>query len=482
MADSAEPSNEQDILLGSKSPLRTLFSLSPGPFLFNVVCSLYGVIETLYFSKAFGDQSLAVLGAAFPMVVLTYIVPDFLVSGFSIQTGFLFGKKEPQEVAQMFVDYLRIAIILQVIYPLTIIFGAIPIAKMFGASDYLAEMSKQYLSPFCYSIFITLLFSLSSNLMQCSGHSYIYGIAQLGYQVLNLGIVSPVLLFVIKTPIWGSLLANQISQGVFGIALAIYIFNKDFEFKPTISMFFKPFGSSLRHGIKLGVPNLFDFFGRTVAPMLIQAYLAKAAKAEGIADPVLMVWGICNKIGYIVLMITLTINGAYIPAASYAFGSNKPQRLIQLTFHAMWISCISTGVLGVIIILYSRQISSIWSSDPEFLKAAEDILPIFHYTSFTQGFQILAQVFIMTQRRPIRASMMSIFAYGIPVFGFCALMYYTNPNDASRIIHGYNLADIWSVVFSLLFMYSPLMEQVNKSGASLCNIMVDHESEDMPSV
>ena len=49
---------EEDIRLGGKPPLQTVCLLSSGPLISQVTNSLYGIINTIWISKALGDSEL----------------------------------------------------------------------------------------------------------------------------------------------------------------------------------------------------------------------------------------------------------------------------------------------------------------------------------------------------------------------------------------------------------------------------------------
>ena len=458
-----QDNNSQDIELGSKKPLKTLLLLSIGPFLFNFVCSIYGFIETWYFSKAFGDTSLAILGAVFPMVIMASLFPSYIGSGYGIQTGYLFGQKKPQEAAQLYIDHLRICFIASILFGILIFYGTIPLCMALGASKELAEQGKLYMLPYGFGYFGTLLFTITCNLYLAVGKSGIFGLSQLGSSILNQGIIAPFLLFIIKTPIWGSLLSTQLSNGIFGLILTIPIFLKKTDYQPNLKMFIQPFSSETKTALIIGIPSLINVISRSCTPMLFQKYLTFAAKIQGISESVLMVWGINNKIQYAVMSFTYTFTAGYIPCASYAHGANRISRLLKLGIHGTWLSTLFTGILSLIIIFYVKNIASLWSKDINFLNTAESILPIFHYTIFLQGIQTMAETKVMTLQLPIRASMMSIFSYGLPIIIFSTLMFKIKNNNTEWICKSYNITDIWCSIMSIILIYNPIKNLWNEN-------------------
>jgi len=450
----------QDKELGSKKPISTLFSLAFGPFISSLVSSAYGFVETYYFTKAFGDSSLAVLGAVFPMVIVTSLFPPYLTAGYGVQTGYLFGQNRAKDVAQLYVDHLRIAIIVSILFAIIVFFFTEPLCIMLGASPELAKKGKEYLGPYGYGSVFSLVMSITCTLYLTTGRSTIYGAAQLGSAILNQGLIAPILLFVIKTPIWGSQLSTTLTSAIFAIWLTVPVFYKETEYRPSFSMFLKPFMPETKKAFIIGIPSLFDVLARSCTPMLVQSFLVSAARRKGNYNEVFMIWGVNNKIQFAVMLFTCTFTGSYIPSASYADGAKKNMRLLRLTFHAIWLSCGFTSILAILFIVFVRKVASIWSSDAKFLDTAAEILPIFHYTIPLQGFQTIAQTMVMVLQLPVRASVMSVFSYGIPIMVFSTMMYKIKNNDPAFIAYAYNITDIWSSIFSILCMLQPLSERL----------------------
>jgi len=457
--------NQQDLALGSKKPIQTLFGLSLGPFVTNLVNSAYGFIETFYFSKAFGDSSLAVLGAVFPMAIITGLLPPYLIAGYGVQLGYLFGQNRSRDVAQLYVDHLRIAILISVFFAVMVFFATEPLCILLGASPELAKKGKEYYAPFGYGSIFSLIMQLTCNLYLTLGKTNVYGAAQFGYALMNQGIVAPIMLFVLKTPIWGSQLSTAITNAIFALVLTIPIFSKKSDYQPSLGMFFKPFLPETRKAFIIGIPTLLDVMARLCTPLLVQAYLFSSAQRKGNYNEVLMIWGVNNKIQIAVMLLSYTFTASYIPSASYALGANNGIRMLRLTYHSIWISCACTIITAGTFIVFVRQISSIWSKDSLFLNAASEILPVFHYTIWLQGFQTIAQTMVIVMQLPIRASIMSVFSYGIPILLFSTLMYKIKNNSPAYIIYAYNLTDIWSTFFSFLCIINPIKLKLNGANA-----------------
>ena len=94
----------------------------------------------------------------------------YLLSCLSARISYLFGQKRNEECAQVFVDIIRISIImLNICKPLT---------KWFGADEHIQNMGFQYLIPITGLTIFYEMYQICCGLLQSEGLSWIYGVCQ----------------------------------------------------------------------------------------------------------------------------------------------------------------------------------------------------------------------------------------------------------------------------------------------------------------
>ena len=82
----------EDLRLGGSAPLKTIFKLSVGPLLSQVTNGLYGVITTIWISKACGDDGLSAVSTMNAFDGIGRAFGFFLAIAAATQVSYLYGK------------------------------------------------------------------------------------------------------------------------------------------------------------------------------------------------------------------------------------------------------------------------------------------------------------------------------------------------------------------------------------------------------
>ena len=124
-----ERMTEEDRRFGSKSPFITLMQLSLGPLLSRLSSTFQDAIDLFIIKKRFGTYGSGVVALSAMVRNMTIAFSIFMSYALMVQVSSLVGQKKTSDAAQLLVDSLRIAIIVDIIFPIIIYFSNIPILK-----------------------------------------------------------------------------------------------------------------------------------------------------------------------------------------------------------------------------------------------------------------------------------------------------------------------------------------------------------------
>ena len=367
--------------LGGSTPLLTVLILSIGPFISQSVQALYGMVNLYWVSKGIGDKGIEVFGAIYLLDFITIAFADYLMSSINIRLSYLFGETKVEECAQVFVDFVRISFLLSLLMPAIILPITKPVVEWFGAGKEISHMCFQYIIPTACFSFFTFLFMVICGLLQSEGHSIMFGIAQSSTLIINMILFCPLFLLVFKFGIWGASLATVISQLIVSVILAFLIFFGKFTVKPKLNMFIKKFSIETWEALKIGIASLLTYFAASLPEILLQKFLYTSAKHIGEYDTIVKAWGVIVKLFQLVCGTDDAIAIGFLPAASYAYGARRYNRILRLFFHSCWIGIIIAIIYTLFLIFFPRQISTIWSNDSDFLDKCQSMIPIVFFLS-----------------------------------------------------------------------------------------------------
>lgn len=443
--------------LGQSPPLPTIFVLSFGPFMSQTVQALYGIVNLFWVSKSIGSDGMEVIGAIFVVDFITLGFSTYLMTSIDIRVSYLFGEKSKvDECSQIFIDFIRISFMLALLMPLIILPITRPLVEWFGAKKNISHMCLQYMYPSAFGSFFTFLYMSACGLIQSEGRSVSFGIAQVVSLILDMAVLCPFLLLYLKTGIWGAPLATVISQAIVGIVLVILIFRGKYTIKPRMNMFIRKFSPESWASLKIGFASLVSNFTVSLPEILLQKFLNMAAIAVGEYETVIQVWGVIEKLYQFVGGANDAFSIGFLPAASYAYGAHRYNRVLRLFMHTNWVTIFISVVYSIFMIFFPRQIASIWSKDQKFLEKCESMIPKVFYITVLFPIQYTVPSLLQSMQKVALSSIVAGVTSMLPIPLFSCILYYTDKKNPDRIMWTYCLSDIFASILCFLFIIPSL--------------------------
>jgi Na+-driven multidrug efflux pump len=453
--------DEEAMRLGSRSPARTVMILSVGPLICQMVQALYGVTDTLWVSRTIGPLGVAVYGAVIVIEFIAVSISNYLMAGLSARLSYLFGEGRGHECGQMYVDYLRIALLLGIIVPCCVLPATKPLIKWFGADDHLADMCLQYMFPISVLCFLNFLFTMGCGVLQAEGRALFYSITQIGSLVANMAVFDPLFLVAFKLPMWGASLATIISEGIPGIILTVLICSGKLSLVTNAKMFISKPSRETCEALQLGLSSLAAQLAGTFPILLMQKYVNLAATSIGEYETVIAVWAVTEKLYLLIGGACIGFSFGLLPGAALAYGANRLNRVFWLAVHALWIATALSTALSVILIFAPGTVAKLWSSDPNFIRWCKKMIPIPVYTVPAIGFQYLAPVLLQAMQRVRASVILSTFTMLISVPIFATILYFTGKDDPSRVLWSSAINDGWTIIMGSVFLIKPIKEMLS---------------------
>ena len=461
---SQEPTEtEEDKRLGGYSPLGTLFRLVGGPILSQITSACYGLVDSMWISKAIGEIGLTATSTSYVIDYVGLAFGHFVNIAASTQVSFLFGQKRTSDIGQVVIDLLRICCILGVLVPAVLL----PISKplmmwLSNNNEHVVEMAFYYLLPVIVGAITAMVYLMGCGVLQAEGRTWLFALAQISSFIMNGLIFDPLLLFGFKTDVWGGALATMLAELIPGCVIMFFLLRGKLTIQFRCEMWRKCFSKDSMTALKVGASSLIMHLSTTIPAIVMQKYIALTAAYVDQFEDIMAMWNVVLRLYQLAVCIVLAFNTAYLPAASYAFGRSDYKRIVRLTLHALWVTIVWAGICNAVICLLPRQLGMIWSSKDNFLSWVERILPRSFMVIVLCPIPYISIAFLQAVNRPLFASILSILTSLVPLPVFSSIMYFTDRTDPVRLFWAYVMRDVFSLVVSIAIVAYPFVDVIRK--------------------
>ena len=220
--------NDENYRLAGRPPLITLVLLAIGPLISQSVSSLYGIVATIWVSKALGEKGMTAVSLFTNIDTVGRAFGYFMNCSASQKISSLFGEKKANEAGQVICDLFRCSLLSGMIVPALLIQVAKPLGKWFGADDEIFKMAFDYIAVLLGCSAVSCLFLMFCGCLQAEGRTFLVSFAQISSFVMNMAIFCPLFLFVFHLGTCGAALATICSEAIPTIVIFfMYFFQKD---------------------------------------------------------------------------------------------------------------------------------------------------------------------------------------------------------------------------------------------------------------
>lgn len=454
----------EDLRLGGSKPLKTIFKLSIGPLLSQVTNGLYGVITTIWISKACGDDGLSAVSTMNAFDGIGRAFGFFLAIAAATQVSYLYGKGKSQEAGQIIADLIRMSFICGAIVAAILLPVLKPCAKWFGADDHIVDLGFKYMEPLSIFAFNTCLFLAAGGCLQGEGRTFLFGMSNVACLFLNMVCFNPIFLFLFKTGIIGASSATVLSEFIPGFTILVLFYMHKFGVKPQLNQLLKKFSPNTWPALKVGTSSLIAQLSICVPSIMVRKYIGMACgnDPQTFADA-MAGFNAAIRICNLTHSIFNAISQAFIPAASYSFAAKRYKRYLKLTIHIFWLMLAWGAVTCILTWAMPRTLSKMFSNGEGYLKFAEKMVAYNNALGPISGVKLNAQSMLQAIQMGPRATILSFINNFVTIVILVLALYYSNPHDGARIIWCYPLSHLMSCFISIFFLWKPIKNIIRLS-------------------
>ena len=358
----------KDLNQGSVTRTMLIFAL---PMLgASIIQMLYNITDMIIIGQFVGKSGLGAVSVGGDVVhFLFFFAMGFSNAGQVIISQYLgAGRRDKvgKIVGTLFTFMSVTAIVLAVA---TVVFRA-PAMRWINTPTEIWRETEQYIVVSMAGMFFVFGYNVISAILRGMGDSKHPLIFVAVSTALNV-VLDFSFVYWLQWGVFGVALATVISQAVCFVLSIIFLWhNKEefgFDFK------FRSFAidrETLKPLLALGIPMQLQGAAISFSMLFVNSYI----NSYGVVYAAMN--GIGNKVSMVVNIINFSFAAAASPMIGQAIGAKFYSRVPKIVGVSLWINCVISFVMGVIVVFFPRQVFGVFTNDPEVLDVALTYVPV----------------------------------------------------------------------------------------------------------
>lgn len=334
----------------------------------NIAQQFYNTADSIIVGKYVGDNALAAVGSASPILNLLLVLFVGIAVGAGIMVSQYFGAKDREKLSIT----IGVCISLTAIASIIIMFiGPLitrPLLQFLNTPDTIIDWCTNYLIIFFVGIAGFAYYNILAGVLRGLGDSFSALIFLLISTALNIGLD---LLFVAKfnMGVPGVALATVTAQGISAILCLIKLLRMKEDFDVSIKMLKLNKDYSLRL-LKLGLPS-----GLTQAIFSL-AMIVVQSLTNSFGEMVIACNVIVMRVDGFAMMPNFSFGSAMTTYAGQNIGANKMDRVDKGTRHGTMIAVGVSTVITILILTFGRYLMGVFTDTKELVDLAMHMMRI----------------------------------------------------------------------------------------------------------
>lgn len=345
-------------------PSQAIIKLAVPATLALLAKAAYNIVDTAYIGMLSSEAALAAVGVTLPLLLVMVSIENIFSSGAAVLAGRYLGEKDSEKAGLVVTTITGISVGIGIFLCTTGIIFINPLLKMFGASETVLPLAKDY----AFWMFIAALVNLPAQSLNYAARAEssvkISSVAVITGAVSNI-ILDPVFMFEwgLNMGVEGASLATTFSQVITFVILVWFYLTKRSVIKIHYR-FFKPNIKLLKSVVRIGVPSAITQICLATATSLTNV----AASSLKNSDLIIAAYGVVQRLILIGSYIIMGFMEGYQPVAAYNFGAKNKKNFYDAVHFAVKGSIFLSIFIEIIYIVFSQFFIKIFNQNPEIIN------------------------------------------------------------------------------------------------------------------
>ncbi len=345
------------------SIIKNIFHLALPMMWSNALMTVLEVVDLIWIGKL-GSTAIAAVAMSGSIMMIIFTLVIGIAMGTTAIVSRYYGAKDYENANDAAMQSLITGVAVSLVGGAASYFAAPFLLKLLGAQPEVLKLGTGYLRIILCGAGVIVIMFLISAILNGAGDAKTPMKLVAGAAVLN-AVLDPLLIFGIgffpKMGVNGAALATTLSRVAGSIAGLWIIFghNKHIQLHPKkISHNF----SMIWRIVKIGIPGSAMMAIRSIMNMVLMSIVASFGTITVAA------YGIIMRVEMFILMPGFGLAAAVATLVGQNLGAKKPKRAVRSAWAASGMFAAMMFVFSIIFFLFYRQITGIFSKDPEVIN------------------------------------------------------------------------------------------------------------------
>lgn len=344
---------------------KLLIKLSLPAIVSCLITAIYNTVDAI-FVGSLGNSAIGAVSLVLPLTIFVASIGFSIGGGSASYISRLLGKKDLKTAKETaatgfifaFVIGLVVIGVAQIFLP--------SLLNFFGATPTILPYALKYCRIFLIGSIFSIISIFCVNMNRAQGAAKPAMIILIAGAVLNL-ILDPIFIYVCNLGVSGAALATLLSQILSAILGLVFLQRKSNVIHLNLK-YFRLKKHTIGEILKIGLP----IFIMQISMCVSMTLFFIQARAYG--DIAIASIGIVNRIAAIGYYIVNGISNGYRTVAGYSYGAKQYDRLKKAKLTSILWTTIFCTIFAIIVVVFNRQLISIFTSDPKVIELASKII------------------------------------------------------------------------------------------------------------
>ena len=371
-----------------------------------LVMSLNMIIDTIFVGQWIGVLAIAAITVVLPIAfMISSIGMGIGIGGSSIISRAL-GNGDVKKAILTFGNQMSLTILLVLLFVILGNLFSTEILTLFGGKGGILQPSQEYFDIIIYGVPFLTFAMMGNPVIRAVGKPKFAMYAMMVPAVVNI-FLDILLIKYLNMGMYGAGLATSISFASCGLFILYFFISKKSEIK-IVPKYFRFDISIVNEIVKLGGVSVVRQGTISVLMIVLNYSLYKYGGEISIS-----IFGIINRVMMFALFPIMGITQGFLPIAGYNYGAQKFDRVIETIQKAIGYGCAIAGFIYVLIIIFAKEIISIFSTDPILLAETPRAMILVFLVSPIIAIQLVGSAYFQAAGKALPALLLTLLKQGV---------------------------------------------------------------------
>ena len=371
-----------------------------------LVMSLNMIIDTIFVGQWIGVLAIAAITVVLPIAfMISSIGMGIGIGGSSIISRAL-GNGDVKKAILTFGNQMSLTILLVLLFVILGNLFSTEILTLFGGKGGILQPSQEYFDIIIYGVPFLTFAMMGNPVIRAVGKPKFAMYAMMVPAVVNI-FLDILLIKYLNMGMYGAGLATSISFASCGLFILYFFISKKSEIK-IVPKYFRFDISIVNEIVKLGGVSVVRQGTISVLMIVLNYSLYKYGGEISIS-----IFGIINRVMMFALFPIMGITQGFLPIAGYNYGAKKFDRVIETIQKAIGYGCAIAGFIYVLIIIFAKEIISIFSTDPILLAETPRAMILVFLVSPIIAIQLVGSAYFQAAGKALPALLLTLLKQGV---------------------------------------------------------------------